>query len=98
MEGLLVLSVLLLALFSAYWADRKARAMITVWAGESGMRVLQLEQRWFRRGPFTWNSGKSQLVFHVTVLHEGARRSAFIRCGGWFLGMLSEQMDVRWTG
>jgi hypothetical protein len=33
----------------------------------------------------------------VTVKdHRGRVRRAWVRCGGWFLGMMSDHMDVEW--
>jgi hypothetical protein len=31
-----------------------------------------------------------------TVEPVGRRRKAWVRCGGWFLGMLSDNVEVAW--
>lgn len=79
-----------------YLASRKARQLIHGWADACGYRILNLEFRWFRRGPFFWTSGKGQLVYYVVLMDQDQRRQAFVRCGSFWLGMLSDNMDVRW--
>ena len=38
-----------------------------------------------------------RMIYYVTVRDSAGRtRHAWVRCGGYFLGMLSDNMDVRW--
>src|SRR5262249_35973173 len=50
----------------------------------------------FFRGPFFWTSSKGQTVYRVTVEVKGAVRTGWVRCGSWWLGLRSEQVEVRW--
>jgi hypothetical protein len=96
LENMLVFLLMILVLFSSYWSYRKAKGMVEAWAATSGLRLLSLQHRWFRCGPYSWNSSRSQIIFFVSLWDGKARRSAYIRCGGWWLGMFSEQMEVKW--
>ena len=76
----------------------KSRMMVEEWAEHEGYHLLNAERRWLLRGPFFFLSDKEQDVYYVTVADAaGQIRHAYIRCGGWFLGMLSDQISVRWA-
>ena len=71
--------------------------MMSQWAQANGLTLVSEERCWFFKGPFFWTSGKSQMVYYVTVRDPAGRtRHAWVRCGGYFLGMLSDNMDVKW--
>ncbi|WP_110515204.1 hypothetical protein [Herpetosiphon llansteffanensis] len=75
---------------------KRSVTLIQQWANANGYRIIALEQRWLRRGPFFWRSGKNQTVFYVDVIDpQGMARALWIRCGGWFMGLFSDQLDVR---
>ena len=60
-------------------------------------RIVRQEYRTFFRGPFFWSSSKGQTVYYVVVEDSaGARQSGYVRCGGWWLGLLSVRVEVRW--
>jgi hypothetical protein len=45
---------------------------------------------------FFWTTSQDQVVYYVTVLDQlGRERRGWVRCGSWFLGMFSNQADVR---
>ena len=49
------------------------------------------------RGPFSWTTSRSQTVYRVFIEDRFGRiRSGWVRCGSWFFGLSSEQIEVRW--
>lgn len=80
------------------WSWDKSERMLREWAATNGYRVVDFERRWLRQGPFFVFSSKNQTVFYVTLAdRESHVRHAYVRCGGWFLGMLSDQVNVEWV-
>jgi hypothetical protein len=83
-------------LFVDLWDFTRAQSVLEHWAGENGYDILSKERRWFG-GPFWWRKTNDQVVFYVTVrTSEGQIRRGWIRCGSWFLGILSNRADVEW--
>lgn len=75
---------------------KRSVQLIQQWADTNGYRIIALEQRWLRRGPFFWRSGKYHTVFYVDVIDpQGMARAIWVRCGGWISGLFSDQLDVR---
>lgn len=77
---------------------KRARQLVYGWAAQGGLQILEMEQRWFRRGPFFWRTSKGQVVFYVTVRDKAEKRYAYVKCGGFWLGMFSERIEVSWDG
>ena len=91
-----------IALFIAFvigvvvWHYSRASDILTGWAQSNGYEIVSSDRCWFWRGPFFWSS-KSQEVYYVTVrTTDGQFRRGWVRCGGMFLGMLSDEAEVRW--
>ena len=79
------------------WHFSRSRKMVEQWARANGMELIEAERRFFRRGPFWWRTGKGQAVFRVTVRNgSGQVQHSYIRVGGFFLGLLSDQVTVEW--
>jgi hypothetical protein len=96
-------AILFFAFFVAFvigmmvWHYSRANDILTGWARDNGYEIVASERRWFFRGPFFFWTGKGQEVFYVAVrTHDGQLRRGWVRCGGFWLGMLSDQADVRW--
>jgi len=44
-----------------------------------------------------WFTGNRQDVYRVTVrTADGGIRSGYVRCGGFWMGMLSDKVTVEW--
>ncbi len=100
-DGILIAGVVVLVFAlgtaSMAWHFSRSRRMVDRWAEENGFRLIDREYRWFFRGPFWWRTSDKMAVYHVTVEDSSGRvRRAFIRCGGWLLGLLSDRVDVEW--
>ena len=96
--AILILPVLLLlAVAGLAWHFSRSRSLLEQWAMENGYELLHTEHRNLFRGPFFWTSSKGQTVYYVKVRdRNGATRSGWVRCGGWWLGLLSDKTEVRW--
>jgi len=87
----------LIVALSVWWMVRRAGEIVEAWAEENRLRLVSREMRWLLRGPFLWRSGDVHVVFRVCVVDEGgSSRVGFIRCGSWFVGLLSNQVHVVW--
>ena len=92
--GFLIASIVVLMLV---WYYRRAQQLLNAWADQNGYQILRSERRNFRRGPFFWTTSNNQIVYYIEVLDQsGNRRNGWVRCGGMFLGLLSDQLDVKW--
>jgi hypothetical protein len=96
-QMLLILLVAAIASISIVWHYSRARSLLEHWADERGFRILDSQYRYVRRGLFFWTTSKGQAVYFVTVRdRNGDVRSGYVRCGSWFLGLLSDKVEVRW--
>ena len=90
------LGIVVLVVLSIVWHFGRSSSILEQWANQHGYRILSREYCCIK-GPFIWTSGKDQVVYYVTIEDEsGQKRQGWVRCGGLFLGMLSENVDVRW--
>ena len=74
----------------------KAKRLIYQWAERNGYSITDIQQRLFRRGPFLWTSSKAQLICYVSLDTPEGSRNAYIRCGSFWGGMLSDNMNIEW--
>lgn len=91
------ISIVGLAVVLMIWHFAKSASVLEQWATSRGYKLLASERRLLFQGPFWWRTSESQVVFRVTVRDaDGGLRHGFVRVGGWFLGMWSNQVDVEW--
>ena len=97
MEVLLIIPFVAVALLLFSWRCRRSRSMLDDWARAGGLQLLSCERRYLRSGPFFFRHAKGQEIFYITVRdREGEVRRAYVRCGGWFLGLLTDKVTVEW--
>lgn len=90
-------AVAALVLLAFIWHFGRSKSLLEQWAAQIGYRLIRQEYRNLFKGPFFWTSTKGQTVYYVTVEDAaGNRRSGWVRCGGWWLGLLSDHVDVHW--
>ena|SRR6478736_415324 len=98
--GFPILAVFGIAIFifvTTIWHFSRSRSVLEQWADQSGYEILHSEYRNFARGPYFWTTSKGQTVYYVTVRdNRGHVRTGWVRCGGWFLGLMTDQAEVRW--
>jgi hypothetical protein len=99
-NAVVIIGGILFAIFALMvwaWGSSRGASLLDGWASSEGLEILSQEECWFFKGPFFWTSSKSQKVYRVTVRDaEGRTRSGYVRCGGYWLGMMSDNVDVRW--
>lgn len=97
MEAILIVVVVAAAGLGIVWHVSRSRSLLENWAASNGYQILAYERRHFRRGPYFFRSSKGHEVFYVSLRDEsGRRRNAYVRCGGWMVGLLSDSVDVEW--
>jgi hypothetical protein len=93
---LVILAVVAFAVVTLVFHFARAKSILERWAETNGYELLSSERRWFG-GTFWWRKSKGQEVYYVTIrTSAGQIRKGWVRCGGWFLGTLSDQADVEW--
>lgn len=94
---LIVPVIAVLAVMNAFRRFGRAEKMLHSWAARNRYRIISAERRWLRRGAFFWFTSDNQLVYRITVVDEhGQTQSGYARVGGWFLGLLSDNIEVSW--
>jgi hypothetical protein len=100
-RALLIALIVIAAFLGLWWLVlSRAKAILRQWAADGGFQLLGSEKSYMiGTGPFKWwTNSRSQIVYHVRVRdREGRERSAWVRCGSYFGGVLfSRQAEVRW--
>jgi hypothetical protein len=86
-----------LAFASMRWQTSRSEDLIDGWAQANGLTIVAKEARGFLRGPMFWTTAKGQTVYRITVRDQrGSQRTGWIRCGGRWMGLYSDKVDVRW--
>ena len=97
MPILFILVLVILVVLSTSWHSSRGRELLDGWAAREGYVLETAEYCWFGRGPFWWRSGKGNVVYRVVARdREGVVRHGYVRCGGMFLGLLSDEVAVAW--
>ena len=79
------------------WAFRRTRTLLDRWAAANGCRIVERRWRVWRIGPYLFRSGEAQWVFRLAVVDAaGHRREGYARLGGFFLGLVTDAVDVTW--
>ncbi len=95
--ALLFMVVIVVTIFCLHWQFRKSERLIRQWAATRHYQLLGMNHQWFWYGPFWWRTAKGQMVYHVTLRDSaGQIRKAWIRCGSFLLGLLSDDIAVEW--
>jgi hypothetical protein len=72
-----------------------ARLRLNAWARKNQVRVLQCQWRLFLRGPY--DAIGKYVVFRVTAENPaGGERVGWVRLGGFWAGLLTDESDVVW--
>jgi hypothetical protein len=89
--------IALFAVGSMIWHSTRSQDILQHWADQNGYRIIEKKYVQFFRGPFFWTSSKGQSVYRVVVEDRtGRRRSGWVRCGSWWLGVWIDQAQVHW--
>lgn len=92
-----IVLVAIIAIVSIVWQFERSSSLLDQWAEQHDYRILSQEYRNFIKGPFFWTSTNGQTVYYVVVENSrGKRRSGWVRCGDWCVGLLSDKVEVCW--
>ena len=92
-----VLVILGLAVLSMVWHSSRSNTVLEQWAEDNDLEILSSEYCHFLRGPFFWTTSRGQTVYYVSVRpSSGEEKTGWVRCGGFFLGLMSDAAEVRW--
>jgi hypothetical protein len=81
-----------LFLLGLFLADLRSKYMLKEWGRSNGFEILSHEERWHFK-----HAARGKSVFRVTVLDSvGRRRSGYAQCGLRWLGLLPDNVVVRW--
>ena len=93
----IIVPFVILAFVLYAWRLSHSSDRLQTWASENGYTLVSVERRQMFRGGYSFTTGKGQEVFRVTVRDgEGRTRSGYVRVGGWVMGQLSDNIDVKW--
>jgi hypothetical protein len=80
------------------WHHDRAREIIDAWAGKEGYTLVSKRHRVRFISPFWFRTFRGQEVYYVVVrAPNGDEGEAFVRCGGFGVGMFSDEITVHWT-
>jgi hypothetical protein len=97
MEVLFVVAAGVIGLAAMIWHFQRSDSIVEDWAQANGYRLVSKQYCWFWKGPYFLRSSKGQTVYYVTVMdNEGQERRGSVRCGSWFWGIWSNQVDFMW--
>jgi hypothetical protein len=99
--AIMIALVAIVALIGWLWLYfLRAKAVLRAWATKGGFQILAFQKTNITgRGPFNWwTNSPNQAIYHIRVRdREGRERSAWVRCGSYFGGVLfSNKAEVRW--
>ena|SRR5947207_4805601 len=76
---------------------RRTGRMLSRWATRNGYRIIESERRKILKGPFFWSSSNNQIIYRVTIQDAyGNIYRGWVRCGNYFWGAWTDELDVRW--
>jgi hypothetical protein len=79
------------------WHFSRSNSLLHQWAAKNNYRIIRQEYRNLFKGPYLWTSAKGQTVYYVLIEDSvGDQRNGWVRCGGWWFGLLSDEVEVRW--
>ena len=91
------LAAVVLLVGSPSWADRRRERILARWATANHFQIVSCERRHWLAGPYVFRRGEGQEVLHLMVEDAlGSRRSGCVRIGGFFVGLMSDAVDVTW--
>jgi hypothetical protein len=93
----LTILLMVLGVISLRRDASRLEAMIDSWARANNLTVLSKERRLLLMGPMIWRTGRTQRVFRIKVRDQhGRQRAGWVRCGGRWTGLYSDQVEARW--
>jgi hypothetical protein len=96
-------ALLVLVIAATFWTSwrrvGRAKEVLAACLEKDGYSLVSADPRALLQGPFTWTSGGAQVVYRIEVMRSGGEsRSGWAKVGSWLVGLLVNQVDIRWDG
>lgn len=80
------------------WFYRRSEMVLSQWAEKNDYEILDQKLQWLNQGPFFWRSSSGQTIYRVRILNrqDGKIYIGWVRCGSYWGGLFSDQVDVMW--
>ncbi|MCX5662948.1 MAG: hypothetical protein NTW19_24960 [Planctomycetota bacterium] len=97
-DVLVVLLVLAVAVASIYFSFVRPRQIFDNWVRENGLTIIEARRCIFSYGAFSFfTTGKGQTIYRFSARRaDGQVVAGWARVGGFFLGAMSNRVEVRW--
>jgi len=89
--------IVAIVIVNVFYVNKRSRDLLADWAGRNGLTLV--EANWSFFWPASWwlTTSRNQTVYRITVRnYAGQMRTGWARCGGWFVGLWSDNVDVYW--
>jgi hypothetical protein len=96
--GAIALSILTaFALFAVWWQNTRAETLLERWCRHTGFDLLRRRYCWIPGAPYTQAVLTGQWVYRVSIRNRAGRvRHGTVCVGSRLLGVLADEVDVRW--
>jgi len=86
-----------LVMAAIWWQDTRAANMLERWCRHTGFELLSRRNCWLWKGPYFTSFLNGQWVYRITIRNRAGRvKNGYVRCGSHLLGVLADEVDVRW--
>ncbi len=89
--------IVVLVILSIVWSHSRSKGMIEQWATENGLHLVDSSYCWFKIGTPFWAANKNHTLYRVTMQDDsGHLMLGYALCGSFFMGLLSDRVEVKW--
>jgi hypothetical protein len=74
----------------------RIKSILSSWATANDFEIIHRTLGLFRPGPFFFTLGHQVVYFLQVRDRQGRERACWVRLGGFFTGLLSDKIEVRW--
>jgi hypothetical protein len=85
------------ALFAVWWMNARAESVLERWCAHTGFDLIERRYCLISSGPYALAALTGQWVYRVTIRNRAGRvRQGYVCVGNAVLGVLAEEVAVRW--
>jgi hypothetical protein len=89
--------ILVIAYLSWQWESNRSQKLIEQWTSEHGYELISANRSYWKIGTPFWATSKSQRVYRLVARdQQGNVYSGYALCGGRFMGLWSDRVEVKW--
>jgi hypothetical protein len=91
--------LVVIVILAMRWRSGRTDRMLAAWAEENGFAILKKGGRNPLNSPFKARvvAGEPTAIVFIEIRdRKGRSRKGWVRLGGWYTGLLSDQVEVRW--